>query len=126
MASLLGFNQIIINAGYNESSNIVDIMSINSILVNIDIIAGSYVKGVPSSAIYSFYPNVSSGFKIVETPNPKLIFHPITRNDIRKLRVWLTDQDSNSVDLRGETLTVRILVREVQDLQNVIKEYLKK
>ena len=114
-ADLLGFNKVVISAGYNESNNIVDIMTINSILVNVDIIAGSYVNGTPLPVIYSFYPNVSPGYKIVERPNPQLIYHPITRSDISKMHVWLSNQDNMPVDLRGERLTIRIVVREVQD-----------
>jgi hypothetical protein len=30
------------------------------------------------------------------------------------MRVWLTDQKGNLVDFRGETITVRIHVREVK------------
>src|SRR5271163_3333733 len=64
----LGFpiNSPIIERGFNESPNIVDIMKINSILVNIDIISGSYVNGSQSPAIYSFFPNDSPGRKIVD------------------------------------------------------------
>src|SRR6266496_1358864 len=128
-ADLLGFEKIVINAGYNESTKIVDIISTNSILVNIDIVAGSYINGTPLPVIYSFYPNVPPGYKIVERPNPQLIYHPISRNDISIMRVWLTNQDNKPVDLRGETLTVRIIVREVQDIQNILRElfnYIKK
>ena len=128
-ADLLGFEKIVINAGYNESTEIVDIISTNSILVNIDIVAGSYINGTPLPVIYSFYPNVPPGYKIVERPNPQLIYHPISRNDISIMRVWLTNQDNKPVDLRGETLTVRIIVREVQDIQNILRElfnYIKK
>ena len=126
-APLLGFNKIVINSGYNESSNIVDIMTTNSILVNVDIISGSYVNGHQLPVIYSFYPNVSPGYKIIEKPNPQLIYHPITRNDISTMRVWLTNQDNKPVDLRGERLTVMIIVKEVQDIvgsiENLLKEY---
>jgi len=114
IGTLLGFKKVVINAGYNESTSIVDIMTLNSILVNIDIISGSYVNGTALPVIYSFYPNVSPGYKIVETPNPQLIYHPVTRNDISKMRVWLTNQDNRPVDLRGEILTVRIFVREIK------------
>ncbi len=124
-ASLLGFKKLVIDDAYNESTNIVDIMTINSILVNVDIIAGSYVNGVPLPVIYSFFPNVSPGYKIVERPSPQLIYYPISRNDINIMRVWLTNQDNKPVDLRGERLTVRILVREANDIESVISEILK-
>ena len=99
----------------NESSSIVDIMPVNSILVNIDIIMGSYVNGISSPTIYSFYPNVPPGYKIVERPNPALIYYPVlSMHDISRMRVWLTDQNGNLIDLRGETITIRIYIREVK------------
>jgi hypothetical protein len=114
IGSILGFGKIIIGHGYNESSNIVNIMQVNSILVNIDIIMGSYVNGSQSPTLYSFYPNVSPGYKIVERPNPSLIYYPLSRHDISRMRVWLTDQNGHLIDLRGETLTIRIHVREIK------------
>ena len=65
IGTLLGFNGGILSVGYNLSSQIVDIMPINSILVNIDIIQGSYINGKSSPIIHSFYPNVGPGYKTV-------------------------------------------------------------
>ena len=123
IGSVLGFEKLadrsgdidlVICHGYNVSPKIVDIMQVNSILVNIDIIMGSYVNGSSSPAIYSFYPNVAPGYMIVERPNPSLIYYPVSRHDISRMRVWLTDQNGNLVDFRGETVTIRIHVREVK------------
>ena len=98
-------------------------MKINSILVNIDIISGSYVNGSQCPVIYSFYPNVSPGYKIVERPNPSLIYYRVNIPNISRIRLWLTDQDNNPVDVRGERVTARIVVREVkQTIKNAIKE----
>ena len=60
IGSILGFDAKVIGHGYGESTNIVNIMQINSILVNIDIIMGSYVNGSQSPTLYSFYPNGST------------------------------------------------------------------
>ena len=110
---VLGFGPTILSSGYNISPNIVDIMKVNSILVNIDIIEGSYVNGSNSPTIYSFYPNVAPGYKIIERPTT-IIYYPVSNYNIRTMRVWLTDQDGNSVDLRGEMLAVRVALREVK------------
>ena len=123
---VLGFKKVIIGHGYNESPNIVNIMQVNSILVNLDIIMGSYVNGLQSPTLYSFYPNVSPGYKIVERPNPSLIYYPLSRHDVSRMRVWLTDQNGNSIDLRGETLTVRIHVRESNSILNELLKISKK
>ena len=63
--SLLGFHSKLYTSGFNESENMVNILTINSILVNIDIISGSYVNGSTQPAIYSFFPNVSPGYTII-------------------------------------------------------------
>ena len=43
--SLLGFDSKLYSSGFSKSENMVNILTINSILVNNDIISGSYVNG---------------------------------------------------------------------------------
>ena len=64
--SLLGFDSKLYISGFNESENMVNILTINSILVNNDIISASYVNGSTQPTIYSFFPDLSSGYKIIE------------------------------------------------------------
>ena len=45
LAKVLGFSSALYMGGFHESENVINILSINSILVNIDIISGSYVNG---------------------------------------------------------------------------------
>ena len=59
MSSVLGFNKQVYSNHYQESENPVNILSINSILVNIDIISGSYVNGQRNPMIYSFFSRIS-------------------------------------------------------------------
>lgn len=120
IAPVLGFTNEIIGFGYNESPYIVDIIKVNSILVNTDIISGSYVDGSNTSAIYSFYPNVSPGYKIVERPRPSLIFFKVSKHEIPSIKIWLTDQNNRPIDLRGETITVRIIIREIKNIKDEI------
>ena len=42
---LLGFHSKLYTSGFNESENMVNILTTNGILVNIDIVSGSYVNG---------------------------------------------------------------------------------
>ena len=62
--SLLGFDGKLYTSGFNESENMVNILTINSILVNIDIISGSYVNGLKQPTIYSFFPMSLPGIKL--------------------------------------------------------------
>ena len=110
LKNLLGFNAKVYSAS-QESERVVDILSINSILVNVDIISGSFVNGVVQPTIYSFFPNVSPGHKIVENPK-NLIYLPITTHVIHSLRITLEDQTGKQLNLRGENITIRLHIRE--------------
>ena len=103
--SLLGFDAKIYKFGRHESEHLVDIMSVNSILVNCDIIGASRINGIEAPVIYNFFPNVSPGEKIIEEPK-NLIYVPVTLSIISRMTCWLTDQDKNDLDLRGEKLTI--------------------
>src|SRR5206468_8512564 len=91
-----------------------------------DFISESYVQGSQYPVIYSFFPNVSPGRKIIERPNPSLVFYPLNKFDITSMRLWLTDQNNSPIDVRRETVTVRILIREVANITNSIKMAIKK
>ena len=112
ISSLLGFDHNIYTQDFQESENVVNILSINSLLVNLDIIAGSYLNGSTHNTIYSFFPNVSPGYKIMESPI-NLIYLPVTLDTINSMEVSITDQDDNQLNLRGETLTMRFHIRKV-------------
>ena len=56
LSKVLGFTSAKYTEGFHESENVVNILSINSILVNIDIISGSYINGTTKNTIYSFFP----------------------------------------------------------------------
>ena len=113
LAKVLGFTGAKYTEGFHESENVVNILSINSILVNIDIIAGSYVNGTTKNTIYSFFPKVSPGYKIIESPI-NLVFLPITLDTIDKLELSVTDQDDHLLNLKNEKLTVRFHIREAR------------
>ena len=110
--SLLVFDSKLYTSGFNESENMVNILTINSILVYIDIISGSYVNGSTQPTIYSFFPDVSPGYKIIENPH-NLLYFPITSDTIHSITIWLTDQNGNELNLRGENLSMRFHLREI-------------
>ena len=86
LAKVLRFTGAKYTEGFHELENVVNILSINSILVNIDIIAGSYVNGTMKNTIYSFFPKVSPRYKIIESPI-NLVFLPITLDTIDRLQL---------------------------------------
>ena len=113
LAKVLGFTGAKYTGGFHESENVVNILSINSILVNIDIISGSFVNGTTKNTIYSFFPKVSPGYKIIESP-VNLVYLPITLDTIDKLNVSITDQDDHLLNVRNEKLTIRFHIREAR------------
>ena len=96
--NFLGFHSKLYTSGFHESENLVNILTINSILVNIYIISGSYVNGSTQPTIYSFFPDVSPGYKIIDNPH-NLLYLPITSDTIYIITVWLTDQNENELNL---------------------------
>ena len=108
IGSLLGFgNALFTEQGSHESSNIVNILSINSILVHCSLIEGSYLNEDRKPILYSFFPNVPPGYKIVEKPLSPL-FLPVNVYHIDRIRIWLTDQNGKSINIRREEITIRL------------------
>ena len=110
--NLLGFHSNLYTSGFDESENMVNILTINRILINIDIISGSFVNGFTQPTIYSFFPDVSRGYKLIENHH-NLHYLPITANTIHSITIWLTDQNGNELNLRGENLSMRFYLREI-------------
>ena len=110
--SLLGFHNNLCTSGFHASENMVNIFTINNILVNIDIISGSYVNGFTQHTIYSFSPDVSPGYKIIENPQ-NLLYLPITADTIHSIIIWLIDQNGNELNLQEENLSMRFHLREI-------------
>ena len=89
-----------------------NILTINSILVNIVNISGNYVNDSTQPTIYSFFPNISPGYKIIENTH-NLLYLPMTSHTIHRITIWLTDHNENELNLRGENLSMRFHLREI-------------
>jgi len=70
------------------------------------------VNGRTQNIIYSFFPNVSLGYKIVENPR-NLVYLPVILDQINKMDTVVTDQNGKQLNLRGENLTIRYHLREI-------------
>ena len=92
LCNVLGFSRKIYKAGRHESDNLVNILSVNPILVHCDIIEASRLNGIEAPHIYNFFPDVAPMDKIVSTPL-HLIYIPFTLNIISHMTCWLTDQN---------------------------------
>lgn len=110
LRSVLGFDARRYEAGRQKSENVVNILNVNSILVNLDVIGSSRVNGVETPVVYNFFPNVAPGEKIVSAPK-NIIYLPLTLHTISRMTCWVTDQNHKLLDLRGEELTIRFHIR---------------
>ena len=111
--NVLGFNSKIYAHGRHLSERTVDIMRVNSIFVHTDVIGSAYVNGSQAPVIYSFYPDIPPGGKIIVQPRV-LIYLPVSISVISRLTSWLTDQSNELLNLRGEELTVKYHLRCIQ------------
>ena len=109
-ANVFGFTRNIYGVGHHASENLVNIMSVNSILVHCNIIHSSYMRGTQAPVAYNFFPNAAPGQNILEEPHD-LIYLPITVDVNSTFPVWSTDQHGKLLDLRGEELTIRFHLR---------------
>lgn len=112
---VLGFDARLVGGadGYYNGDSIINILNVNSVFVNCDLINNSYSNGVVAPIIYSFFPNVSPGFKIVRNvENP--IYLRVNKSQINSITTWLTDQDNNRLNFRGETITIRFHLRKIR------------
>lgn len=111
LRSLLGFrNETLENIGEYESNNIVSILSVNAILVHCNIIEGSYLNGSQKPILYTFFPNVPPGYKIVENPH-SAIYLPVSFSTINRIQISLTDRDGEELNIREEKITIRLHLR---------------
>jgi hypothetical protein len=108
LKNILGFGEDSIEGiGEHEGEQIVNILSVNTILVNCNIIEGSYINGVQKPVLYSFFPDVPPGYKINEKPSTA-VYLPVTIPRINSIHVWLTDQNHRPLNVREEEITIRL------------------
>ena len=110
LRTVLGFESKVFKKGRHTSEHTVNIMRVNSILVHCDVIGSTYLNGTQQPIIFSFFPDVNPGEKIVIEPKA-LIYLPVTMSIISRMTSWLTDQDNKHLDLREEELTLKYHIR---------------
>lgn len=111
IAKLLGFKNIVYESNtVHESENIINIMKVNCIKIECNLISGSFTDGDSSQTIHEFYHSVPVGFKIIEVPK-HLVFYPLNTSSISNVKISIRDQEGSLINLRGETITVRLQIK---------------
>lgn len=89
------------------------ISKVNVVRINCNIAQSSYLNGKPTHTIHEFFPNAPPGYRIIEVPN-NVIYHSINTRRIDSIHLELIDQDDNILDFRGETITIRLHLKQVK------------
>lgn len=95
----------------HESDSLVNINPINCIYIESNLVAGSFSNGKSCHTIHEFYPNVPPGYKIIEVPR-HLIYYSLNSTSINQISIDLKDQNSELIDLRGEPISIRLLIQD--------------
>lgn len=114
IGSLLGFNKKVVLEPnkWNASPDQVSINKVDVIRITCNIVRGSYIDGVEGHVLHEFYPTVAPGFKIVEKPNT-VTYLPINKqNSLEEFIIALEDQNGELINLRGENINIRLVLRE--------------
>ena len=82
----------------------------SEIRITNDIIGASYLDGEKTNDIYSFYPEVAPGYKIVEK-SLHLIYLPIVVQKIFTMETRIVDQNGRLMNFRGEDIIMRFHIR---------------
>lgn len=107
-----GFNDCIIPANTPKTSdNTVSITTLNTIVIECDIVHGSFTNGKHGYSIHEFYPDIEHGFKIIEIPK-HIVYLPLNRNTFQSIQISIVDQDRKPIDFRGEKISCRIHIRK--------------
>lgn len=106
VGSLFGFDRIVLEANKQHVSN----NPVNIIRVECNIVCGSYDNVRESHTIHEFYPEIASGFKIVESPH-NIIYVPVNVCCINNIMLQLLDQDGRLINFKEQTISVRLHLR---------------
>lgn len=110
---LLGFNKKKLSANKLHISDYpINIAKVNAICIECNLITNSYSNDNPVHILHMFYPNVPSGFRIIEKVS-NVIYLPINTNYIDEVILKIADQDGNLVNFKEELITVRLHLKEL-------------
>ena len=72
-----------------------------------DCVDGSIVNGIRESILFSFSINTAPGYKLFKQPST-VLYKKVNKPTLDRIHFYLEDDDHNSVDFNGETITFTI------------------
>jgi len=113
IGELLGFEKRTYDANVkHQSDKLVNITKTNCIYIESNLVMGSFNNGKQCHTIHEFYPNVPPGYKVIEIPT-HLVFYSINCSSITHAEIILKNQDNELIDLRGEPVSIRLLIKDL-------------
>lgn len=113
LSLMLGFDRTSFKAGESYiSKHLVNIFSVTSINVELNLAQGALINGKQSHSIHSFFPSTQPGFKLIESPQT-VIYHPVQGETINFIQIRIVDQLGRLINFRGESVTVRLHLKKL-------------
>lgn len=112
IGELLGFSKRKLKANKHHLSDIpVQIFNVNAVRLTCDIAKGFFVNGLQSRTIYETSIDVPIGYKWIKTPE-NLIYFKVDTEQLTSIKIKLTDQDGNLINLRNEKVNISLHLRK--------------
>ena len=111
---LLGFHAITLYKESNLSTNPVDILSFDNILLECDIAKGLIFKGRKSNNIHNWTMTVDPGYKYVEKFSGGISWYMMQSKDIiSSICFNLQNENNQLVSFNGQSISFRLSVKEI-------------
>ncbi len=99
--------------GTNTGAYIANISrGIDIIFVHCDLISDARFNEGHSDVLFCFTPKSAPG-TLIDLPINEPIFHNVNVGQIRKIRLWLSDQNDNLIDLNDQMIVYSLLINYI-------------
>lgn len=113
LAPLIGFSRAVFKKSQkHESVNPVQITWVDDIRIECSLATNSFHNDQLTSVVYSFFPDVPVGFKIIQRPST-IIYYPLNTDTISEITVRIIDQKNRLIDFRRERITLRLHLKQL-------------
>ena len=113
---LIGFNKKILTSSENIGDFIPNLSQDREILnIHCDLISDSLVDGDETDIIYSFSTSTLTPSYSFEQEPKRMVFNPVNKNTIYKIRIYITDGKRRIIDLNHSDTAFSLILREKKD-----------
>lgn len=114
LATWLGFTPAVISTTSTSTTNPAVSNGVTTFLVHCDLITSGYVAGGASDVLMTFTAEYARSQEKFTIEPYNLIYHQITKKTISSVRIRITDQAGNLIDLEGEPVALTLHIRRIQ------------